>query len=122
MCGVFLGNALNILLINDYKAIGEYGTNDREQSMKQSLLYLLGDPFEKHDSLLLQMCRGSRYSFLFGGPGSVNPNVVALGTRGFLQKSLSRLGVKVLVKGSKCRQEEEVYDMLSRLLGNSELL
>ena len=48
--------------------------------------------------------------------------LVALGTRGFPRRSLSMPGARVPVKGSECRQGDEVSAMPSRSLGNSELL
>ena len=47
---------------------------------------------------------------------------MGLGTRCFPRRSLARPGARVPVKGSECRQGDEVSAMPSRSLGNSELL
>jgi hypothetical protein len=48
--------------------------------------------------------------------------VVGLGTRGFPQRSLSRLGTWIPAKGSECRQGDEVSALPSRPFSNSKLL
>ena len=53
-------------------------------------------------------------------PPEVILNDVGLGTRGFPWRSLARPGARVPMKGSVCRQGDEVSAVLSRLLGNSE--